>query len=663
MRLPSAVFTGAGLQSRPGKAQRILTAGFVLLLILAATGLDAEPAVKLDIAPEQCGWHSGRTAPWAEAIAASDWRPYADWKLNPHEPYVWVRCTFDPAPLSALEHPAAQAHIAAAYEARLDGVLIGRNGNMASGTFTLDFIRTWPIPPSMLRTRPGELAVLEFRIVYRTVGASLLAPVGPLHPSIGDQRRLLDAKAGDISRELPSDLLTSAPFILLGLVGCVLLSIWLPEHADRTSILLALNCVLVGLVFCLGLSSATRLPIPFFLVVILNSLGKAGNALCITVFYFAIAGRRTPIIARVMIGLVVLIELVPIIPLALPPVQAVAIDAGLITKLGAAYLVVFGLLSLSPFVSFWPYHRIAPRLRLIAMILMLDGLSRATIFFGITKGFAFSTRLMSITFTSNQIGSFLALAGLIGIVLRQQRAAVRQRAELTGEMQAAQQIQQKLVASSVASLEAIRIEVAFHPAREVGGDFYSCRVLPGNRQRILIGDVSGKGAAAVMTAAVLLGAAQNCEQESPAALLGQLNRVMTGMHIGGFATCLCAEIDADGCLSFANAGHLAPYRNHQEVPIQNALPLGIIAEAEYAEDSLRLAPGDVLTFISDGVVEARGPAGDLFGFDRTREISNQSASAIATAAKRFGQEDDITVITLMFAGAPSFAERPRTATQ
>jgi hypothetical protein len=47
-----------------------------------------------------------------------------------------------------------------------------------------------------------------------------------------------------------------------------------------------------------------------------------------------------------------------------------------------------------------------------------------------------------------------------------------------------------------------------------------------------------------------------------------------------------------------------------------------------------------------GVVETRNNAGDLFGFDRTRAISLESARTIAEAAQRFGQEDDITVMTL-----------------
>jgi serine phosphatase RsbU (regulator of sigma subunit) len=50
--------------------------------------------------------------------------------------------------------------------------------------------------------------------------------------------------------------------------------------------------------------------------------------------------------------------------------------------------------------------------------------------------------------------------------------------------------------------------------------------------------------------------------------------------------------------------------------------------------------------MSDGVVEARLGSGELFGFDRVHNLSNQSAFYIADAAKAFGQEDDITVLTI-----------------
>jgi serine phosphatase RsbU (regulator of sigma subunit) len=76
------------------------------------------------------------------------------------------------------------------------------------------------------------------------------------------------------------------------------------------------------------------------------------------------------------------------------------------------------------------------------------------------------------------------------------------------------------------------------------------------------------------------------------------------------------------------------------------LPLGLISEAAYTETSNQLALGDLLTFVSDGVVEATNPSGELFGFERTQKVSTQPAHAIAAAVIQFGQEDDITVLTL-----------------
>ncbi|MBB5327950.1 serine phosphatase RsbU (regulator of sigma subunit) [Edaphobacter lichenicola] len=53
-----------------------------------------------------------------------------------------------------------------------------------------------------------------------------------------------------------------------------------------------------------------------------------------------------------------------------------------------------------------------------------------------------------------------------------------------------------------------------------------------------------------------------------------------------------------------------------------------------------------MTLLSDGILEARSASSELFGFDRTAAISTQSAETIARAAQAFGQDDDITVLTL-----------------
>ena len=118
---------------------------------------------------------------------------------------------------------------------------------------------------------------------------------------------------------------------------------------------------------------------------------------------------------------------------------------------------------------------------------------------------------------------------------------------------------------------------------------------------------------------------------------------------GGFATCLAARLSSSGELVIANAGHIPPWRNGSALELPGSLPLGIVSNPEYGSETFTLAPDDQLTFVSDGVVEARSSSGELFGFERTGEISKQSAEEIAEAAKQFGQEDDITVLTLSFA--------------
>jgi phosphoserine phosphatase RsbU/P len=147
-----------------------------------------------------------------------------------------------------------------------------------------------------------------------------------------------------------------------------------------------------------------------------------------------------------------------------------------------------------------------------------------------------------------------------------------------------------------------------------------------------------------MNVSMLMGALRRISERSPARILESLNRVLTGSE--SFTTCQAAWFGANGELVLANAGHLPPYLNSQEVAIPGGLPLGVLADVIYDEIRLYLHPGDRILLMSDGVVEARLPSGELFGFDRVHNLSGQSAFYIADAAKSFGQEDDITVLTV-----------------
>lgn len=245
-------------------------------------------------------------------------------------------------------------------------------------------------------------------------------------------------------------------------------------------------------------------------------------------------------------------------------------------------------------------------------------------------------------------GIFLLAIGVV-MFLRFSHVSLEQ-ARAASELEAAQRVQNLLLRSHQNADSRFRIESVYRPAQEVGGDFFHT-VQIGALTRIVVGDVSGKGMGAAMLVSVLLGALDAIHDESPDAVLHHLNLIMLARQQGGFATCLCALAGPDGILTLANAGHLSPYLNGEEVLLESGLPLGIAADANYTKSTIRLASSDQLTFLSDGVVEAQSPTGELFGFDRTRHISTLSAEAIAGAAQQYGQEDDITVLTLSFAPA------------
>jgi hypothetical protein len=250
--------------------------------------------------------------------------------------------------------------------------------------------------------------------------------------------------------------------------------------------------------------------------------------------------------------------------------------------------------------------------------------------------------------TWQQLFAFLSSFAIGAVLVLRFARSARQEQRLRSEMESARRVQSQLVPAELPQFAAFACDAAYRAAGEVGGDFYQVFPRADGSALFLVGDVSGKGLHAAMLGTLIVGAAGALAQEdlAPAEMFDRLNRHLHGRTDGGFATCLCALLTPDGTLTIANAGHLSPYRNGHELPCESGLPLGIMPGASYTETRIQLAPGDALTFISDGVVEARNASGELFGFDRTRDICNQPAGQIADTAARFGQEDDITVLTV-----------------
>ena len=211
-----------------------------------------------------------------------------------------------------------------------------------------------------------------------------------------------------------------------------------------------------------------------------------------------------------------------------------------------------------------------------------------------------------------------------------------------------------LVPAENPTISGFRVECFYHPAGQVGGDFYQVVQTPSGGALLVIGDVSGDegmpGRGDDRLAARGHIPHPGPLHPEPRRDSEAMNTRMLSRSKGGFTTCLVVRIDPAGTLTAANAGHLAPYLDGKNFHSRMACPW-VLPSGTLCGVLVPTASAARLTLISDGIVEARNAQGDLFGFDRTAAISTQSAEAVAQAAQAFGQEDDITVLTLQFAPA------------
>ena len=261
-----------------------------------------------------------------------------------------------------------------------------------------------------------------------------------------------------------------------------------------------------------------------------------------------------------------------------------------------------------------------------------------------------------IEFQPERILSLSLFAAILFATYRYILEAQARRMLLEGEVAGGREIQKVLVPDDIPQIEGYSITGSYTPMLEVGGDFF--QVIPNDDGSaiVAIGDVSGKGIKAGMNVSMIVGVLRaEAGTTSPAEMLGSLNRCLVGRMSGGFATGVVFRIDMDGTVTFANAGHLAPFLNGQEFPLEASLPLGLIAYSDYSEITMQMQPGDILTLYTDGVLEATNPdTKEMFGFERMSKLfaSRPSAVEAARAAIAFGQDDDVTVliITRLMAG-------------
>lgn len=245
----------------------------------------------------------------------------------------------------------------------------------------------------------------------------------------------------------------------------------------------------------------------------------------------------------------------------------------------------------------------------------------------------------------------LGYTGLVYVSISEGRRHGRmqmEKAMLESEMAAAREVQRVVVPEDLPQIEGYAIESAYRPAAEVGGDFFQVIPLASGRALVAIGDVSGKGLRAAMIVSMIVGVLRTVSRytEEPAEILSELNRQLCGHMQEGFATCAVVRLEDGGVFTLANAGHLPPYLHGRQMQVEGSLPLGLSEYADYAQIMGRIAAGDRLVLLTDGVAEARNEQQELLGFDAEESMLRAGATVqhVVDAAQKHGQSDDITAI-------------------
>jgi sigma-B regulation protein RsbU (phosphoserine phosphatase) len=210
------------------------------------------------------------------------------------------------------------------------------------------------------------------------------------------------------------------------------------------------------------------------------------------------------------------------------------------------------------------------------------------------------------------------------------------------------------------------------PARHMGGDFYDVFRIDKHRYGIAIADVAGKGVLAAFFMAISRTVLRNYGREGlpPGECLQRANQELCRTNpMELFVTIFYAVLDTrTGELAYANGGHpdvylVRPSGELARLPRTGSVPLGVLDEVPYPERTVRLAPGDTLFMLTDGIPEAMNAAGDLFGemplMDELVEASRQPLPEIirrvVDAVHRFvggaPPSDDITCLAVRYAAA------------
>ena len=242
---------------------------------------------------------------------------------------------------------------------------------------------------------------------------------------------------------------------------------------------------------------------------------------------------------------------------------------------------------------------------------------------------------------------------------------------LQRSMELAQEVQRSLLPAAPPEVPGLDVAGVSLPCDETGGDYFEYRAVTRGDETCLdtaVGDVTGHGVPSALlmaTARALLLATE--DNETPAQRVRRANRLLARDvgDSGRFMTLLAVEIwPQTGQARYVRAGHdpAILYDPRADAFTEwpgSGVPLGIMPEYPYKENRMPFdQPGLVLALGTDGIWEARDPAGEMYGKERFRNVLRRNAGRPAAAivaaviddldnfrANR-RPEDDVTLVVI-----------------
>ncbi|MGC2615379.1 MAG: SpoIIE family protein phosphatase [Terracidiphilus sp.] len=617
-------------------------------------------------------FHLGDDPAWASpSLDDSHWEllsPDRPWGVQGHARYTgsaWYRLhlTIRPASDAFLRFSLLVPLVEDVYEVYWNGQRVGRNGKFPP--YPVWFVSQ---KPQIVELGPGDSGVLAFRVWKAPLFSDDPGEVGGFAqaPLIGDNQAIAAAKAVVDYEWLKSRQFLFGEHLIYGLIALLSLLMWW-RNRKQWALLWMVGFSLAPLANVLLLNA--HIPWPYALAMGLvqpiNSIQDISLWLLLLWLLHLNTDpgvfRLVKILAAVdftitsLDGLLLAISWHPRWLVWAQSTDAMITIISTLIQLLPLVLVGFA-------VSRWRRLKFASWMVVLfafldEMIVVVGGaLKQGQRFTGWTIGDEILSPLFTVNGNAISLGMItraLLLVFIVYAVYNNYRKERQRQMVMANEFSNARELQRILVPETQHATPGFEVSSSYRPAMAVGGDFFQLIPLdgdPAGAALLIVGDVSGHGLKAALSVSYIVGVMRVLAEifPQPAQLLAEINRRLCGRLQNGFATCIALRIDRLGRCTIASAGHPPPFLNRLELDVPGALPLGIDDSTVYEQSTVQLHPGDHLALYTDGLLEARSKTGELYGFERLEQLfaRNPTAEEAAEAAVAFGQDDDITIVTL-----------------